>query len=228
MHAAVQRVLESEAPDQGTFEWLTWRKDKLTASDCATIIGNAVKGRQRLLDEKRGDSFTSFKGNVYTEMGHINEPIAIAQYAESRGVKVHHNLRPVTHPLYPQLAASLDGLTEDGVVVEIKCLHTTQILKKAKSPHVYQTQYQMACAGLAMANIVYFYVNVLDASGQRLMQVFEVPHDPSWFQQHLPKFLEFVKDFNMLDFPFDLESIGMSLADEVVDFDLDHMFEEIQ
>jgi len=225
MLTEVQRVLASEAPDQGTPAWLRWRRDKLTASDCATIIGNAVKGRQRLLDEKRGDSFRTFKGNIYTEAGHVMEPVAIAQYAASRGVKVHHNLRPVTHPLYPQLAASLDGLTEEGVNVEIKCLHDVKVLKKPKSNHVYQTHFQMACAGLQMTHIVYFYINVLEASGQRFMQVFEVPYDGSWFQQHLPKFMDFVKDFNTLDFPFDLESIGQSLADEI-DLDFDHMLNE--
>eukprot|EP00953_Heterococcus_sp_UTEX-ZZ885_P035051 18117-Heterococcus_DN1.PRE.1 len=50
------------------------------------------------------------------------------------------NLKPVCHPLYPELAASLDGVTcaAEGVNhdVEIKCLHTDKLLKKIKPVHV--------------------------------------------------------------------------------------------
>ena len=80
MQASVQRVLQSIAPDQGTDEWLAWRCSKLTASDAAKLIGNAVKGRQRLLDEKQYASGRSFGGNAFTEAGHLHEPHAIAAY----------------------------------------------------------------------------------------------------------------------------------------------------
>eukprot|EP00953_Heterococcus_sp_UTEX-ZZ885_P004476 2923-Heterococcus_DN1.PRE.1 len=47
MDQRVNRILYSAAPEQGTDEWLAWRRFKLTASDCSKIIGNAVKSRQR-------------------------------------------------------------------------------------------------------------------------------------------------------------------------------------
>jgi predicted phage-related endonuclease len=56
MDQRVNHILRSAAPEQGTDEWLSWRRSKLTASDCSKIIGNAVKSRQRLIDEKRSDT----------------------------------------------------------------------------------------------------------------------------------------------------------------------------
>eukprot|EP00953_Heterococcus_sp_UTEX-ZZ885_P006259 3830-Heterococcus_DN1.PRE.3 len=51
MDQRVNRILCSAAPEQGTDEWLAWRRFKLTASDCSKIIGNAVKSLQRLIDK---------------------------------------------------------------------------------------------------------------------------------------------------------------------------------
>jgi putative phage-type endonuclease len=211
MQASVQRILQSTAPDQGTEEWLAWRRSKLTASDCAKTIGNAVKSRQRLLDEKRYSS-TTFRGNAFTEAGHVHEPYAIAAYSRKKDVTVHTNLKPVCHPLYPQLAASLDGVSEDGVNVEIKCLHTDKLLKKPKPVHVYQTMFQMACTGLNRSHIVYYYLKLSedkqgvaadDVETARELQVFEVEYDATWFEQHLPKFLAFLEDLRTYIFPFE-------------------------
>eukprot|EP00953_Heterococcus_sp_UTEX-ZZ885_P035053 18118-Heterococcus_DN1.PRE.1 len=81
MEYHVQRILQLSAPEQGTDEWLAWRRSKLTAtSACAKIIGNAVKGRQRLIQEKQSATRT-FAGNVYTQAGHVHEPHAIAAYS---------------------------------------------------------------------------------------------------------------------------------------------------
>jgi predicted phage-related endonuclease len=58
MDQRVNRILCSAAPEQGADEWLAWRRSTLTASDCSKIVGNAVKSRQRLIDEKRSATKT--------------------------------------------------------------------------------------------------------------------------------------------------------------------------
>jgi putative phage-type endonuclease len=215
MDERVHRILTSSAPEQGTEEWLAWRRSKLTASDCAKIIGNAVKSRQRLIDEKRSANRT-FSGNAYTEAGHVHEPHAIASYSALKKAVVHTNLKPVCHPLYPQLAASLDGVTDAGVNVEIKCLHSDKLLKKAKPVHTYQTLFQMACTGLTESHIVYYYLTLTqdhqkvdpsDVTTPRAMQVFEVQYDAAWFQEHLVKFMTFVADLQTYIFPFEIQEL---------------------
>lgn len=199
----VNRVLESDTPEQGTEEWLEWRKDCLTASDAFIIAGNGTKGRERLLREKRGETQSYFQGNSFTQAGHDNEHIAVTAYVDMTGQDVHVHLRPVRHQIYAGLAASLDGITEDGINIEIKCLHSATPLKKPKASHVQQAQFQMSCTGLLKTHLVYFYLNVardtIDDRDDcdRHIDVHVIDYDPIWFADKLPKFLGFLDDLNI-------------------------------
>ena len=62
--------------EQGTAKWLKWRRGVIGASEAAIIMGeNRWKGRQQLIDEKRG-LVEPFKGNDFTREGNLNEPHA--------------------------------------------------------------------------------------------------------------------------------------------------------
>ena len=189
----IEHILNSSAPAQNTDEWLQWRCNKLTASDSHVVAGNGVKGRERLLLEKTGFSHRTFQGNAFTEAGHVNEPVAIEAYVRQRGMPVHTGLRPVCHPVYTDLAASLDGVTPDGCVIEVKCLQAAVPLKKAKPVHVQQVQFQMFCTGLVKAHLLYYYLNQPGQGEERCyLQVHELHYNPESIA--LSKFLAFVEE----------------------------------
>ena len=199
MSSAVERILNSTAPEQNTEEWLQWRKSRLTASDAARICGNAIATWKTLLMQKAGLQASSFQGNKYTEAGHVNEPLAAAAYAARTGRTLHYSLRPVEHELHCCLAASLDAVTACGVNVEIKCFSTAvKPHSKPKTMHHNQAQFQMACTGLLKTDLVYYYPHLLDSSGQPQMDIHPVAWDPAWFTLKLPKFLQFVSELHAL------------------------------
>ena len=67
--------------EQGTDEWLEWRRGVIGASEAAIIMGdNRRIGRRQLLDEKRG-LIEPFRGNDVTREGNLNEPHARARRA---------------------------------------------------------------------------------------------------------------------------------------------------
>ena len=75
--------------DQGTEKWLEWRRGVIGASEAAIIMGdNRHKGRQQLLNEKRG-LIAPFGGNDVTREGHLNEPHARAALAKKIQTETH-------------------------------------------------------------------------------------------------------------------------------------------
>lgn len=185
----VQRIITALTPTQGTKEWLDWRKTRLTASDACALTGNAVKTRQSLLLKKTSPNAVQFKGNEFTESGHINEPIAAELYAKITGRELMTDIRPVEHQQYNWLAASLDAVTACGRNVEIKCLHTTKVLNKPKAVHVKQAQIQMACTGLRVTDLTYYYPNI-----NKRLDIHTVEYDDEWFMSVLPKFQAFATE----------------------------------
>ena len=62
--------------EQGSTEWLNWRRGVIGASDAATIMGeNPWASSRRLLEEKLG-LHRSFSGNAATREGHRLEEFA--------------------------------------------------------------------------------------------------------------------------------------------------------
>ncbi len=63
-----------------------------------------------------------FEGNDATRHGDKYEPVAIEKYENLKGVKViDFSIIPPIDPSEDWLAASPDGITQDGVLIEVKC-----------------------------------------------------------------------------------------------------------
>jgi putative phage-type endonuclease len=132
--------------EQGTEKWLEWRRGVIGASEAAIIMGdNRRKGRQQLLDEKRG-LIEPFSGNDVTREGNLNEPRARAALAK----KYKQKLTPVIVQDFhePFLAASLDGINSSrDQIYEIKCgartYENVQISRKVPSYYVAQIQHML-------------------------------------------------------------------------------------
>jgi putative phage-type endonuclease len=132
--------------EQGTKKWLEWRRGVIGASEAAIIMGdNRLKGRQQLLDEKRG-LIEPFSGNDATREGNRNEPHARAALAKKYKQKLTPTIVQDFHE--PFLAASLDAINSSkDRIYEIKCgartYETVEILRKVPSYYVAQVQHML-------------------------------------------------------------------------------------
>lgn len=94
---------------------------KIGGSDAGSILGlNPYKSRFELWLEKTGQAKDDFNGNKYTDWGNRLEPVILQKFYEERGIPVMTSGEVLIHPEYEFMTATLDGMTEDGFVVEIK------------------------------------------------------------------------------------------------------------
>jgi putative phage-type endonuclease len=141
---------------QGTAEWLKWRRGVIGASEAAIIMGaNRVKGRQQLIDEKRG-LVEPFFGNAATREGQILEDHARSALAKKYKVKLSPT---IVQDIYePFLAASLDAInTPKDQIYEIKCgVRTYEMLENSKKvPSYYVAQVQHMLMVTQMESLIF-------------------------------------------------------------------------
>jgi putative phage-type endonuclease len=129
--------------EQGTAKWLQWRRGVIGGSEAAIIMGeNRWKGRQQLIDEKRG-LLEPFPGNPATREGQALEGDARASLQK----KFKEKLRPtiVQDSSEPFIAASLDAINKtNNQIYEIKCGYRTyeMVSSNRKVPSYYVAQVQ--------------------------------------------------------------------------------------
>ena len=174
--------------EQGSPEWLSWRKTVITATDASIIMGNnpwdtPYKCWQRklgLIEEK--------PSNEAMERGKRLEPHARAQFIER--YKIAMIPLVVESTAFDFLGASLDGYSEKkNAILEVKCggskLH--DMAKKGEIPAYYkdQMQHQMLVTG---ASKCYYY----SYDGENGICI-EVHPDPEYRKAFFPKAREFWK-----------------------------------
>lgn len=146
------KVVELE---QGSQEWLDWRRNGITATESAVIMGiSPYKGAYTLYCEKIGlEVPEDLSNNYFVKRGNALED-EVRQIFESN----HNTLALpvcVESTINPYLRASLDGLSIEGEVVELKtcCSKVFNSVKDlgVKSPTVQvyniQVQHQMMIVG---------------------------------------------------------------------------------
>jgi putative phage-type endonuclease len=127
-------------PEQRSEEWYKLRKDRLTASELADALGEGhFKTTNDVILNKCGLG-PVFKGNATTQWGVKYEYVAIQIY-ESRTKSTVCEYGLVPHSTIPFLGASPDGITEDGIMLEIKCPPKRKIVGIV--PHHYWVQMQL-------------------------------------------------------------------------------------
>ena len=157
-------------PEQRTEEWFTMRKNMITASCAAQVIGENPYPRQTpddlILDKLNlGPPFID---NKFVHHGKKYEEIATKFYEEIYDVKVEeYGLVPhISKPIIPFVGASPDGIASHytlsnkfspmiGRMLEIKCPFSREIKTKGIvdgeiCPHYYhcQVQQQLECCDL--------------------------------------------------------------------------------
>ena len=176
--------------EQGTEEWLEWRRGVIGASEAAIIMGdNRRKGRQQLLDEKRG-LVEPFGGNDVTREGNLNEPHARAALAKKYKQKLTPTIVQDFHE--PFLAASLDAINRSkDRIYEIKCgARTYEIVEiSRKVPSYYVAQVQHMLMVTQMESLIFAAYRP-----QRELITFEVFRNDNYIRELRRKEKDFIKE----------------------------------
>ncbi len=153
----VNRVAEiNKIPqmEQRSEEWYKYRNDRITASDFASIFGkNVFKSKDQLLSDKIDPSSVVFISSDIMLHGTRLEDAICQMYQVNEGVEVKE-YGCLSHDTIGHLGASPDGITDDGVMLEIKCPPKREI--KGHPPVYYwcQMQLQLEVADLNRCDFV--------------------------------------------------------------------------
>lgn len=128
-------------PAQRSPEWYEMRNSMLTASDWGTVLGhNTYSNRDQVLLKKCGQD--NFITNQAIQWGVKYEMVATMIYELRNNIKVLE-FGVLRHPTIPFLGASPDGITADGVMLEIKCPLSREITGIPPSYYWCQVQGQL-------------------------------------------------------------------------------------
>jgi putative phage-type endonuclease len=183
---------------QHTKLWFTTRTRMITCSDMASVLGeNPYNTRKQVFMKKTGQS-RPFTGNAACDYGTKMEPVAMAKYVEVTGNKVwKEDVGLLQHPDYASIGGSPDGITLDGILIEIKCPMTRKIIHGV-IPGYYRAQVQilMQIMGLQLAHFVQFKPETTFFSG--ILDITVEPIDQEYWARSLPVLLDFMTE--VIDF----------------------------
>lgn len=178
LEARARELISAIYAEQRSQEWLDLRENMITASDVASAIG---ENRYESVDSfiKKKVLRTKWAGNAATAHGTALEPMVRDLYDERTGRK-SHEIGLVQHREYPWLGASPDGVTEDGLLIEIKCPLTRKIEKKVPSYYLPQVQLQLEITDLEECDFIQYRPDPEE------YVVIRVKRDREWFAKNLP------------------------------------------
>ena len=190
MNETVADLLKLPQYTQRTPEWYTQRENAITASDIPTVLGeNNYKTPWSLLLDKCNANPKPFIGNEATRWGNHYEDIAIEKYSELKSKEVL-SFGLLIHPDYPWLGGSPDGITTDGILLEVKCPMTRKIIM-GEVPHHYLSQVllNLEICDLEIAHFIEYVPG--DSDENYTINIVEIKRDREWFSKELPKMKEF-------------------------------------
>ena len=146
-HPKVLNLQKLPVIEQKSEEWYEMRRNMITASDFAQALGKGKFGSQKQLIEKKclpRDNETAIsKSNPFFKWGHTYEPVACEIYSKMHNDIKIHEFGLIQHPKHSFFGASPDGITDDGVMVEIKCPMKRKLTGEVPLQYYYQIQGQL-------------------------------------------------------------------------------------
>ena len=181
--------------EQGTPEWLAWRKTIITATEASAIMGSNPWVTPYKAWQRKLGLIPEQVSNEKMEKGKRLEPLARAQYIKETGIDVKPCCVQSTE--YNFLGASLDGITPAGNVLEIKCggLDLHNMAMHGFIPEYYQDQIQHQL--LVTGALQGFYYSYFEGNGIGL----EISPDPKWVVKYLEKAREWWRCIAMYEAP---------------------------
>lgn len=209
----VKRLLKKPQPKQRTPEWFKQRQTRVTASEAASCFYKTEKVCQEYVKEfnitnfkfkdteplnpydtkeqyiiKKCNSFfglNDFKDNPYTLWGKKYEDVASRLYAKLKNTTIHE-FGLLSHSRLKWLAASPDGITSDGVMLEIKCPKSRKIIDTAPPLYYWiQCQIQLECVNLDFCDFLECEIEELLSEDEFLNTVQESNQDLGIILQEL-------------------------------------------
>ena len=196
----INDLLSIKQYEQRSAEWFEQRKDKLTSSDAASVLGiNPYDKYNNVLFKKCGIK-SEFVGNIATRHGQKYEDVAIDKYCACLGKK-NYNFGLINYTdvhsdnKYYWLAGSPDGIVEDihdtdrePILLEVKCPFRRKIINNY-IPEYYlpQVQLNLFITNLKVADYIEF-------SPPNKLNVKRIYRDDNWLQKNLPLLENFWKD----------------------------------
>jgi putative phage-type endonuclease len=187
MDPKVQELLNRKYFEQRSEEWLALRENMLTASDVASALGhNRYEKPDDLLTKKVLKR--PWAGNAATAHGTLLEPVARDLYDARTGRKTHE-IGLVQHAKYPFLGGSADGITEDGLLVEIKCPLTRKIEDKVPVHYLPQIQLLLEILDFEVCDFVQY--RPASDTVPEIFMITKVSRDRQWFADHIKTMQDF-------------------------------------
>ena len=129
---------------QNTIEWHLKRHNHINASEASEVLATSYKG---ILNKKVSPFIQRQTTGLAAELGHRYEPISLLIYEYIHHKKIYE-FESIEHSKYSFLAASPDGIDEDGIMKEIKNPSIREIIGVPKPEYWVQTQLQLECCNL--------------------------------------------------------------------------------
>ena len=186
-------LARTKGPEQKTDEWLAARKNIITCSDIAKVVGmSPFENEEKLFLKKLG--YTKFEGNAATRWGCLHEAEAIEFYESISNKKiadVDFGLR--IHSKYKFIGGSPDGITFDMKLIEIKCPYRRKY-KKGYVPEYYKCQMWTLMEIFNINETIYVEYWPPTFSRNAITNVVTVKRNSLWFLSILPKLKKFVEE----------------------------------
>lgn len=200
--------LASLYPQLDRTTWLAQRQSGIGASEAAAVIG--INPWQTPLDVylRKVNPVEDRPPTLRQRIGLAQEPTILKLYEEETGRKVSRSQVFLVSPAYPHLIATLDGVGQDGRIVEFKTAseYSASDWEDGIPEHYMpQVQQQMLVAGEDVADVAVLI-------GQSNFLIHTVERDQEYIEDMLPLLAEFwnqVQERRPPDPTFrDLEALG--------------------
>ena len=191
MEKQVGRVLKRKRIQALTKEWYSIRKNYLTASDMAAVLGISPFSTSTDVYRKKKGTIV-FSGNKYTRHGQKYEREASVVYSKATGLDlVEEDIGFLVHEHHTRYGATPDFITKSGILVEIKCPYKRSISHRVPKYYMPQVQFQLEVCGLNTAHFVQYYPpGHKDVNGT--MEITVIERDPLWWMKSVHVFDEFM------------------------------------
>lgn len=125
----LHHLLQIPKIEQRSPEWHQVRSTLITASDFGQAIGCGKFANQKQFYKKKcGFDEQTFDANLPPlKWGVMFEPLATSIYEKRENTKVNE-FGLLKHPTIPYFGASPDGITDEGICLEIKCPYKREII----------------------------------------------------------------------------------------------------
>lgn len=185
-------------------DWLTWRRSGLGGSDAPVVAGiSPYKSRVQLFLEKTGKANGDIEPSMPMMWGNLLEPAIASRFAERTGVKYAGSQVCFQSDVHPWQLATLDRLTTDNAIVELKAVGHGKVAKLGEDGDtdslpdewILQSQHQMGVTGLELVFFAVFVGTYED------IRIYEVPRNDQLIESLTDLELEFWSHVQSLEPP---------------------------